>query len=123
MPDVEGGVAIPADISSDPEVEVACYQCGRFYEMPLQCTQILDVLCSDCVVPTVHADPDQPADEWPCFPTAEDCTDDPDLRVCVLGRTFACEGGRPRVISVCEVGDYCCQGPCDAAVPDDEDTP
>ena len=122
LPDAEGHTAAPIDLVTYDRLEDAeNYQCqysGRVYEMPLQCRRLLNVICSECHVASVHVDPENVPDDWPCVPTAESCRhmDVEDSEMCVLGRIYSCDDeGEPYVERECQAGDYACSGECVAS--------
>ncbi|MEE2788020.1 MAG: hypothetical protein VX589_11825, partial [Myxococcota bacterium] len=96
-----------------PEIDYECFACGAFYEIPNQCSRVLDVLCRECYSTTVHAYPDEVPDFWPCAYPTDQCEDD--AEVCGLGFKYTCIDEVWVLEARCE--DPCCESDC---IPADE---
>ena len=92
-----------------PAVEFSCFGCGSFYEIPNQCSRVLDVLCRECYSTTVHVYPDEVPSFWPCVEPKGACESGVD-EYCGLGRKYACRDEGWVLVAQCE--DTCCEDNC-----------
>ena len=91
-----------------PSAPFECFACGSFYEVPNQCSRVLDVLCRECASITVHAYPDEIPEYWPCAQPEDEC--ESGEQFCGLGFRYECIDERWVFQALCT--DPCCEDNC-----------